>query len=72
MFLSCRLLDPPPSPFNLLPLWFYCLFAPSTLPSPAPPPHSLLRQQVFGQFVLVSEAAQRVHALQDVRVDLLG
>lgn len=34
--------------------------------------HSLLGQQVFGQFVLVSEAAQRVHALQDVGVDLLG
>lgn len=39
---------------------------------PAPPPHSLLGQQVFGQFVLVPEAAQRVHALQDIGVDLLG
>lgn len=40
--------------------------------SPVPPPHLLLRQQVFGQLVLVSEAAQRVHALQDVGVNLLS
>lgn len=34
--------------------------------------HSLLRQHVFEELLLVSEAAERVHALQDVRVDLLG
>lgn len=37
-----------------------------------PPPHSLLSQQIGGELLLVSEAAQGVHALQDVGVDLLG
>lgn len=43
---------------------------------PVPPTlslcYSLIRQQVFHQFVLVPEAAERVHALQHVWVDVFS
>lgn len=58
------------------------LLKPISSVSPAPPltaaaqlppsSHLLVWEQVFQQLVFVSEAAQGVHAVQDVRVDVVG
>lgn len=53
-------------------VWFKVRIWPKSTVSRSVQSHSLIWQQVLHQLVLVSEAAERVHALQHVRVDVFG
>lgn len=53
-------------------VWFKVRICPQSTISSSEQSHSLIWQQVLHQLVLVSEAAERVHALQHVWVDVIG